>query len=165
MTRDFSLQVPIKYGSAYTWGMDTETLRGLVDPEMHEWLDNVLEMCNAPYAIENGIELVSAGKSKVVMRKNVASSDLNSNGVVHGAASYGLIDHAFAVICNMDSRTVGLSCNVIYYRPCFGEVMEAEAKLINESKTLMTVEVTLHSEDKLIASATCIGFKARKPER
>jgi acyl-CoA thioesterase len=145
--------------------MDMETLKGLVDPEMHEWLDNILEMCNAPYAIENGIELVSASKKLVIMKKVVAPKDHNSNGVVHGAASFGLVDHAFAVICNMDVRTVGLSCNIIYYRPCFGEVMEAEAKLINESRTLMTVEVTLHSENKLIASATCIGFKAGKPER
>ena len=145
--------------------MDMETLRGLVDPSMHGWLDNILEMCNAPYAIKNGIELISAGKDRVVMRKKVTPQDLNSNGVVHGAASYGLIDHAFAVICNMDVRTVGLSCNVVYYRPCFGETMEAEAKLMNESKSLMTVEVMLYSEDKMIASATCIGFKAGKPEK
>ena len=131
--------------------MDMETLRGLVDPKMHGWLDNILEMCNAPYAVENRIELVSADKDRVVMRKNVTSRDLNSNGVVHGAASYGLMDHAFAVICNMDVRTVGLSCNIIYHRPCFGETMEAEARLMNESKSLMTVEVTLYSEDKTFA--------------
>jgi len=145
--------------------MDMETLRGLVDPEMHEWLHNILEMCNAPYAVENEIELVSARKGSVVMRKVVSPQDHNSNGVVHGAASFGLIDHAFAVVCNMYVRTVGLSCNIIYHRPCFGEVMEAEAKLINESRSLITVEVTLISENKLIATATCIGFKAGKPEK
>ena len=155
----------LKYSSAYTQTMDMETLRGLVDPEMHEWLDNILEMCNAPYAVENEIELVRASRNSVVMRKKVAPHDHNSNGVVHGAASFGLVDQAFAVVCNMYVRTVGLSCNIIYYRPCFGDMMEAEAKLINESRTLMTVEVTLHSEGKLIASATCIGFKAGKPER
>lgn len=145
--------------------MDKKALLQLVDPEMHDWIDNILEMCNAPYAVENGIELVSASKKLVVMRKKVSSRDLNSNGVVHGATSFGLVDHTFAVICNMDVRTVGLSCNIIYYRPCFGEVMEAEAKLVNESRTLMTVEVTLRSEGKLIASATCMGFKSGKPER
>jgi acyl-CoA thioesterase len=145
--------------------MDMETLRGLVDPEMHEWMDNIFEMCNAPYAVENGIELISASKTTVVMKKNVAPSDLNSNGVVHGATSFGLVDHTFAVICNMDVRTVGLSCNIVYHRPCFGNVIEAEAKLINESKSLMTVEVTLRSEGKIIATATAIGFKAGKPKR
>ena len=145
--------------------MDMETLRGLVDPEMHEWLDNIYEMCNAPYAAENGIELISASKGSVLMRKAVAPNDHNSNGVVHGAASFGLADHAFAVICNMDVRTVGLSCNIIYHRPCFGDVIEAEAKLISESKTLMTVEVKIRSENKLIATAICIGFKAEKPKR
>ena len=145
--------------------MDMETLRGLVDPELYEWLDNILEMCNAPYAVGNGIELIRAEKEYVSMRKTVSPGDLNSNGVVHGAASYGLIDHVFAVICNMDVRTVGLSCNIIYHRPCFGSVMEAEAKVINRSKSLMTVEVTLRSEGKLIATATCIGFVSRRPER
>ncbi len=145
--------------------MDMETLRGLVDPDMHPWLDNILEMCNTPYAVENGIELVRASKGSVVMRKKVFPSDLNSNGVVHGAASFGIMDQTFAVICNMDSRTVGLSCNIIYHRPCFGEIMEAEAKIVNESRSLMTVDVTLHSEGKLVATAVCIGFKAGKPEK
>jgi len=145
--------------------MDVETLRGLVDPEMHDWLDNILEMCNAPYAVENKIELVSASKKSVIMRKEVSPHDHNSNGVVHGAASFGLIDHAFAVVCNMHVRTVGLSCNIIYHRPCFGDVMEAEAELVSETKSLMIVDVTLRSEGKLIATASCIGFKAGKPER
>ncbi|MCL1979195.1 MAG: PaaI family thioesterase [Methanomassiliicoccaceae archaeon] len=145
--------------------MDMETLRGLVDPEMHEHLDNLYEMCNAPYAVEHGIELISASKKMVVMKKKVFPGDLNSNGVVHGAASFGLVDHTFAVICNMDVRTVGLSCNIVYHRPCFGDVMEAEAKLVNESNSLMTVDVALRSEGKLIATATAIGFKAGKPKR
>ena len=145
--------------------MDRKALPELVDPEMHDHLDNILEMCNAPYAAENGIELVSASKKMVVMRKEITPRDLNSNGVVHGATSFGLVDHTFAVICNMDVRTVGLSCNILYYRPCFGGVLVAEARLINESRTLMTVEVTIHSENKLIASATCVGFKAGKPEK
>lgn len=142
-----------------------ETLRGLVDPEMHGCMDNIFEMCNAPYAVENGIELISASKTAVVMKKKVSPGDLNSNGVVHGASSFGLADHAFAVIGNMDMRTVGLSCNIIYHRPCFGDEIIAEAKLINESRSLITVEVALYSEDKIIATATAIGFKAGRPKR
>jgi len=145
--------------------MDMERLKGLVDPEMHGWLDNILEMCNAPYAANNGIELVSACKKRVVMKKEVRPHDLNSNGVVHGATSFGLIDHTFAVICNMDDRTVGLSCSIVYHRPCFGGVLEAEANLINESKSLVTVDVSLRCEDRLIASATAVGFKAERPKK
>ena len=145
--------------------MDMETLRGLVDPEMHEWLDNLFEMCNNPYAIENKVELVSASKKSVVMRKKIFPHDLNSNGVVHGAVSYGLADQAFGTLCNIDVRSVGLSCSIVYHRPCFGEEIEAEAKLVNESKSLITIEVDVRSEGKLIATATCIGFKAGRPTK
>ena len=145
--------------------MDMVTLRRLVDPELYDHLDNILEMCNAPYAVENNIELICADKCSVKMKKAISPRDLNSNGVVHGAASYGLIDHTFAVICNMDVRTVGLSCNVIYHRPCFGSEIEAEARIVNRSKSLMTVDVNLYSEGKLIATATCVGFISERPKR
>jgi uncharacterized protein (TIGR00369 family) len=157
--------ISVKYFSAYTLGMDKAALKGLVDPELHDRLDNILGMCNAPYALENGIELVGIHSGTVRMRKRIVPGDLNSNGVVHGAASFGLIDHTFAVMCNISESTVGLSCNVIYHRPCFGNVLEAEAGIINESRSLVTVEVSLFSDNKLIASATCIGFKSGRPGR
>ncbi|MDR1690820.1 MAG: PaaI family thioesterase [Candidatus Methanoplasma sp.] len=145
--------------------MDMETLRGLVDTELHEWLDNILEMCNAPYAADNGIELVRASKDAVVMKKDIIPRDLNSNGVVHGAVQFGIIDHTSAVLGNMDVRTVGMSCNIVYFRPCFGGTIEAEARLINRSKSLVTAEVSLRCEDKLIASSTCIGFISERPKK
>lgn len=141
--------------------MEIKTLTEIVDPEFHEYLNGILNMCNAPYAVENGIELVEIGKDAVKMRKEVRPSDLNSNGVVHGAVSFGLMDHAFAVIGNIKSSSVGLSCDVIYHRPCNGPVMMAEAKIINESRTLMTVCVSLFSNERLIATATCVGFKTK----
>jgi acyl-CoA thioesterase len=148
--------------------MDRETLKGLVDPNLHEWMDNIHEMCNTPYAVENGIELVRLSKEpvmSVIMKKEILPRDLNSNGVVHGATSFGIIDHAFAIVGNTDVRTVGLSCTVNYYRPCFGGVMIAEAKEVNRSRTLLTADVQLRCEGKLIASALCIGFIGEKPRR
>jgi acyl-CoA thioesterase len=142
--------------------MDLDNLRTLVDPGLHSYLGNVLDMCNAPYAVSNGITLVGVTDGSVIMKKAIVPDDLNSNGVVHGAVSFGLMDHTFAVLVNLKAPTVGLSCNVIYHRPCVGPVIEAEARIINESKSLITVEISLSSEGKLIASATCIGFKSRK---
>jgi acyl-CoA thioesterase len=136
-----------------------------VDPELYGCLDNLLEMCNTPYAVKNGIELVSASRGRVVMRKEVVPHDLNSNGVVHGGTSFGLVDHTFAVIGNTYERSVGLQCNIIYHRPCFGGVLEAEAVMINESRSLMTVDVSLHCEGKLIVTANCIGFKSERPKK
>jgi uncharacterized protein (TIGR00369 family) len=142
--------------------MDADGLKGIVGPELHERMDNILRMCNTPYAVANGIVPVSVSRGFVVLSKDVVACDLNSNGVVHGAASFGLMDQAFGMVCNIDAPTVGLSCNIIYHRPCFGGTMVAMAKVINESRSLMTIEVALHSDGKLIATATCIGFKTGK---
>jgi uncharacterized protein (TIGR00369 family) len=141
--------------------MDLETLKGLVSPGLHGYLGSILDMCNAPYAIANGLELVSVDSGSVKMKKTVFPQDLNSNGVVHGAASYGLLDHTFAIACNVKEPTVGFTCNVIYHRPCVGNVIESEATIINESRSVVTVGVKLFSGGKLIASADCIGFKMR----
>ncbi|MDR1404763.1 MAG: PaaI family thioesterase [Candidatus Methanoplasma sp.] len=145
--------------------MDLDTLRGLVDSELHEELNGVLEMCNAPFAVSNGIELVSADRKSVKMKKTIVPRDLNSNGVVHGATSFGLIDHTFAVLSNLKAPAVGLSCNIVYHRPCTGPLIEAEAKIVNESRSLMTIEVQLSSNSKLVASAVCVGFKSKKEEK
>jgi len=145
--------------------MEWENLRELVDPALHKWKDNITEMCNTPYAIENGIELVSLTKGSVVVKKEITPRDLNSNGVVHGATSFGIIDHAFAIVGNTDIRTVGLSCTINYYRPCFGGVLIGEAKEVNRSKTLFTADMMLRCEGKLIASALCIGFIGEKPRK
>jgi uncharacterized protein (TIGR00369 family) len=141
--------------------MDIGTLKGLVSPDLHEYLGNILEMCNAPYAVANGIELVSVDSLSVKMKKTVFPQDLNSNGVVHGAASYGLLDHTFAIACNIKEPAVGFTCNVIYHRPCTGNIVEAEATVINESRSVITIGVRVSSGGKLIASADCIGFKMR----
>jgi acyl-CoA thioesterase len=145
--------------------MDWETLKERVDPELHVWKDNIYEMCNTPYAVKNGIELVSITNESVIVKKEITAHDLNSNGVVHGATSFGIIDHAFAIIGNTWCRSVGLSCTINYYRPCFGGVLIAEAKNVNDSRTLVTTEITLHCDGKLIASALCIGFKGDKPKK
>ena len=139
-----------------------ETVRGLVDKSLHQYLDSILEMCNAPYAVANGIELINISKDlTTTLRMNIRPGDLNSNGFVHGAVTYGLMDHTFAICCNVKEPTVGLSCNVTYFRPCTTNVIEAVATIINESKSLITVDVKILNEGKLIVSATCIGFKAR----
>ncbi|MDR3283450.1 MAG: PaaI family thioesterase [Candidatus Methanoplasma sp.] len=141
--------------------MDIEALKSVVSPDLHNYLNNILEMCNAPYATANGLELVSADISTVRMRMAVRPEHMNSNGVVHGAATYGLLDHTFAIACNITEPTVGMNCAIMYHRPCRGGVMESESQVINESKSVITVDVKVRSGGKLIASAQCIGFKMR----
>lgn len=139
--------------------MDMETLRGRVSSEYQIHLDRILAMCNAPYAVDNGIELVSISPECARMRKEVRPEDLNSHGVVHGAVTFGIIDHTFAIAANVRGDGVGQSCNIIYHRPCKGPIIETECRPVNESRHLVIFDVRIMSEGKLMVSATCTGFK------
>lgn len=142
--------------------MDLETLNGIVSPELHEYLPRVLDMCNAPYAVANGIELVSLTPECTKTKKVIRPEDMNSMGRVHGASLFGLIDHTFAIAANVKCDGTGQCCNIIYHRPCMDPEVTAEATLINESKSLVIFDVKLFSGGKLRVSATCTGFKFNK---
>ncbi len=142
-----------------TMPMDVETLKNIVSPELQEYLPRILEMCNAPYAVANDIELVSLTPDCTRMKKKIGPDDMNSMGRVHGAALFGLIDHTFAIAANVKSDGTGQCCNIIYHRPCTDLEIESEARLINESKSLVIFDVKIYSGGKLRVSATCTGFK------
>jgi uncharacterized protein (TIGR00369 family) len=142
--------------------MDMKTLKEIVSPELHEYLPRILDMCEAPYAVANGIELVSLTPECTRMRKSIHQDDMNSMGRVHGAALFGLIDHTFAVAANVKTDGTGQCCNIIYHRPCTDNEVESEARLINESKSLQIFDVRVYSGSKLRVSATCTGFKINR---
>lgn len=143
--------------------MDIETAKSLVSPEFYDRMDKIMEMCNdAPFAISNHLELVRVTEDSTVLRKEMHPEDLNSNGVAHGGSIYTLMDHTFATAANLRCFGVGQCSNIIYYRPWVGGTLEAEAKLINESKSLIMFEVYARCGGKLIASATFTAFKVEK---
>lgn len=139
--------------------MDMETLKGIVSPELHEYLPCILDMCNAPYAVANGIELVGLTPECTRMKKTIRPEDMNSMGRVHGASLFGFIDHTFATAANLKCDGTGQSCNIIYHRPCMDKEITAEARLINESRSLIIFDVRIYGGGKLRVSSTCTGFK------
>lgn len=139
--------------------MDMKTLRERVSPEYHGKMDCIMRMCNAPYAVANGLELISMSPSSTRMGKAVRPEDLNSAGIVHGAVSFGLIDHTSALAGEVMGEGCGQSCNVIYHRPCTGPYIEAEAKLISASRTLAIFDVRVYQDGEMKVSAVCTNFK------
>lgn len=139
--------------------MDMDTLRERVSPEYHGKLDCIMRMCNAPYAVANGLELISMNPSSTRMGKKVRPEDLNSLGIVHGAVSFGLMDHTSAVAAEVLGEGCGQSCNIIYHKPCTGPYIEAEAKLINSSRTLAVYEVRVYQDGDMKVSAVCTNYK------
>lgn len=142
--------------------MDKEQVAEIVPAEYADRLDHITEMLNAPYFAMNAMEPVSIKKEEVVIRKRMLPNDWNSNGFWHGGAIYGVMDHAFAILTNLDGQAVGQSSNVNYYRPGRGEYITAKARFINVSRSLYHVYVEAFDGEKLVASGISTAFRVKE---
>lgn len=79
-------------------------------------------------------------------------------GVVHGGAIATLADHAgwYAVISELEtgftSATIEIKIN--YLKPANGDILRAEAKVVNRTKRTAFVTVEVFAKDLLVAYAT-----------
>ncbi len=79
-------------------------------------------------------------------------------GVVHGGAIATLADHCgwYAVISELDigftSVTIELKIN--YLKPAIGEILKAEAKVVNRTKRTAFATIEIFAKDTLVAFAT-----------
>ncbi|MEA1914241.1 MAG: PaaI family thioesterase [Campylobacterota bacterium] len=79
-------------------------------------------------------------------------------GVVHGGAIATLADHAgwYAVISGLDhgftSATIEIKIN--YLKPAVGDILIAEAKVINRTKRTAFVTIEIFAKNLLVAYAT-----------
>lgn len=138
--------------------MNADELRSRMDDDVVQYLDSVVDMYNAPFARMMGIEVVSVSKDEVVCEMELRPDLMNSMGRGHGAAVFALVDHTFAILCNLNHPCTGQSTSISYYRPAQGK-LRAVAKPVNKSRSLEVYEVRVYSEEgKLIASATNTAF-------
>ncbi len=138
--------------------MNADELRSRMDDDVVQYLDSVVDMYNAPFARMMGIEIVSISKDEVVCEMELRPDLMNSMGRGHGGSVYALIDHTFAILCNMMHPCTGQSSTVNYYRPAQGKIRSV-ARPVNRSKSLEVYEVRVFSEEgKLIASAMNTAF-------
>ncbi|MBO4502159.1 MAG: PaaI family thioesterase [Candidatus Methanomethylophilus sp.] len=126
------------------------------------FLENISDMLGAPYFVENGMEAVRISKDCVEVRKTVLPKDRNSNGFWHGGAIYGVMDHTFAILSNIEGHAVGQNSNLNYYRPGRGDVITAKAKFINVSRSLYHVYVEAFDGEKLVASGIFTSFRLQE---
>ena len=145
--------------------MDRETAAKLVSEDCQQYLDNIVEMLNAPYFAENDMEAVSISKECVEVRKKINPRDINSNGFWHGGGIYGVMDHTFAIISNIEGHAVGQNSNVNYYRPGRGDTITTKAKFINVSHSLYHVYVEAFDGEKMVASGIFTSFRLQEVHR
>ncbi len=142
--------------------MNTEDALALVPEEFSGNLEHIREMLEAPYFAENGMEPVSISKDCVVIRKKVAENDWNSNGFWHGGVIFGVMDHAFAILTNLDGMAVGQNSNINYYRPGKGKYITAKAKFVNRSRSLDHVYIEAFDGERLVASGISTAFRVNE---
>ena len=97
--------------------MDREDILAVSSDETKPYIDRIVEVYNAPFARELGIEPDLLEKDHVRLHLDVVPEHINSRGFVHGAVIYGLMDHSLAFAANMEEEAVGQCSNIIYHRP------------------------------------------------
>ncbi len=138
--------------------MNDEELRARMSEDIREYADNVMNVYNAPFARMMGVEVVSISVDECVCEMEIRPDHMNSMGRGHGAAIYALVDHTFAILCNLKHLCTGQSTTINYYRPAQGR-LRAVCKPINKSRSLEIYEVRVFSEEgKLVVSAVNTAF-------
>lgn len=147
------------------WSMDRDDILARMSEDMKGRVDEAVEMYNAPFARLLGIEIESIERDRVECSMELRPELMNSMGRGHGAAIYGLIDHTFAIACNVSHPCTGQSSTVSFYRPASGR-LKAVCVPVNRSRSLEVYDVRVYAENgKLIASATCTGFVLKEAQR
>jgi len=79
-------------------------------------------------------------------------------GVVHGGAIATLADHCgwYAVISELDKgfTSVTIELKINYLKPAIGEILTAEAKVVNRTKRTAFTTIEIFAKDTLVAFAT-----------
>ena len=142
--------------------MNADELRSRMDDDVVQYLDSVVDMYNAPFARKLGIQIVSLEKDRAVCEMRLEPEFMNSMGRGHGGVVYALMDHTFAILCNLIHPCTGQSSTVQYYRPASG-TLRAVCTPINRSRSLEVYQVMVYNEEgKLVASGTNTSFVLKR---
>jgi acyl-CoA thioesterase len=100
-----------------------------------------------------GIELVSAGAGRAVVRMRVTAAMVNGHALAHGGYVFLLADTAFACACNSwGPVTVASGAEITFIRPAHaGDVLEARAEVRTRYGRSGVYDVTVRRGDEVVA--------------
>ena len=125
-------------------------------------MESVKGIYHAPLSRENGIEIISISKDSVHISMELKEKHMNGNRVAHGAATFIIIDDAFAFASNLFEPAVGVNVSVSYHRPALSGTLEAITQKISETRSLSVFDIKVFCSGKHIATAACTAFKTTK---
>jgi acyl-CoA thioesterase len=96
-----------------------------------------------------GIELISMGPGRCVLRMTVQPDMVNSHGTCHGGMIFTLADSAFGYACNSFNRNaVAQQCDITYLKPvAVGTVLTATAELRETAGRSSVYDMTVRDTD------------------
>ncbi|DAB40534.1 MAG TPA: thioesterase [Sulfurovum sp. UBA12169] len=105
-----------------------------------------------------GGELINLSDGYAEVAFEIQPYHKQHHGTVHGGAIATLADHTgwYAVISEIPSgfSSVTIELKVNYLKPAAGEVLSAQAKVINRTKRTAFATIEIFAKDTLIAYAT-----------
>jgi acyl-CoA thioesterase len=111
-----------------------------------------------------GLNLVSVGEGRAVVRMDIKPFHLNGNGVVHGGAIFTLADYAFAAASNSAAMaSVSINASISYIKAGKGQgALTAEARPLTTNTKLGTYLVEIkNDEGVVIAAFQGLSYKVR----
>lgn len=105
-----------------------------------------------------GGEVLDLGDGYAQLGFDVKPYHKQQFGVVHGGAIATLADHCgwYAAVSVLDKglSAVTIEISINYLKPARGDVLKAEARVINQSKRTVFTTIEIFSKDTLVAYAT-----------
>lgn len=105
-----------------------------------------------------GGELLDLGDGYAQLAFEIRPHHTQHLGVVHGGAIATLADHCgwYAVISQLekDFTSVTIELKINYLKPAKGEILTAEARVVNRSKRTAFATIEIFAKDTLVAFAS-----------
>ncbi len=105
-----------------------------------------------------GGELTDLGDGYAQLAFEIRPHHTQHLGVVHGGAIATLADHCgwYAVISQLEKgfTSVTIELKINYLKPAKGEILTAEAKVVNRTKRTAFTTIEIFAKDTLVAFAT-----------
>ena len=105
-----------------------------------------------------GGELTDLGDGYAQLAFEICPHHTQHLGVVHGGAIATLADHCgwYAVISQLERgfTSVTIELKINYLKPAKGEILTAEAKVVNRTKRTAFTTIEIFAKDTLVAFAT-----------
>jgi len=118
------------------------------------------------FAANAGCRITELDERHAVAEMTVGKMHLNAGGVCQGGALFTLADLAMAALMNHQGNlTFGISSNVMFLSSAVeGDLLRAEASLINYHRRIPSVEVRVTNQNgRLICHVTGMGYRKNVP--